>query len=116
MSRQVAKLDAAATLREAADKLAATETGVLVVVDQDRTDAVVSERDIVQSIAVGGDVDVVTVGEVASHGLVWCDVHDDAAELASRMAKEGVRHILVSQEGQLVGLVSARDLLQIFVG
>ena len=50
-------------------------------------------------------------GDVASTKLVWASAEDTVDEVANRMMEHYIRHILVEQDGSLVGVVSARDLL-----
>jgi CBS domain-containing protein len=100
-----------ATLVEVAKELAADEVGLLVVGSPTRVDGVVSERDLVRAIAAGRDLEHTAVRDVASTRIVWCDVVATVAEVAELMMEEYVRHVLVEEDGRLVGIVSARDLL-----
>lgn len=43
--------------------------------------------------------------------LVWCDASATIAEVATEMMEHDVRHVLVEDDGRLVGVVPARDLL-----
>ena len=46
------------------------------------------------------------------HGqLVWCDAESTVAAVAEEMMEHYVRHVLVEEDGRLLGMVSARDLL-----
>ena len=49
--------------------------------------------------------------DVASTNLVWCDASATVREVAERMMEDYVRHVLLEDDGRLVGIVSARDLL-----
>jgi len=48
---------------------------------------------------------------VASTDLVWCDIESTVDEVAVEMLSRYIRHVLVEEDGTLVGIVSARDLL-----
>ena len=52
-----------------------------------------------------------TAGDVAHRSLVWCDADAMVADVAELMMERYVRHVLVEDQGRLVGVVSARDLL-----
>ena len=72
---------------------------------------VVSERDLVRALAARRDPSSTTARAIARTRLVWCDVDSTVAELAEQIMKRYVRHVIVEHDGQVVGMVSARDLL-----
>ena len=49
--------------------------------------------------------------EVGHDTLVWSDITATVAEVATEMMDRYVRHVLIEDDGQFVGIVSARDLL-----
>jgi CBS domain-containing protein len=104
-----------ATLQQAAEKLVADDVGLLAVGTADQVEGVVSERDLVRAVALGRDPRTTPVTEVATTRLVWCDVTATVAEVGELMMEQYVRHVLVEEAGQLVGVVSARDLLGAYV-
>ena len=112
MSAQVARVDPEATLFEVARKLAAVEVGALVVGGVDRIDGIISERDVVIAIAERNHPDAILAGEVAVRdNLLWIGPEHSVGEAANLMIERGVRHALVGVDGNLAGIVSARDLL-----
>lgn len=104
-----------ATLYEVAALLSAGDIGALVVDDgsdgEDEATAVVTERDVIRALANLADPAEVLVHTVASTNLVWCDAEATVAEVAELMSSRYLRHILVEEDGDLVGIVSSRDLL-----
>ena len=104
-----------ATLYEVAALLAAGSIGALVVDDgsdgEDEATAVVTERDVIRALAELANPAEVLVHTIASTDLVWCDVESTVAEVAELMSSRFLRHVLVEEDGNLVGIVSARDLL-----
>ena len=107
----VLRVDPSADLWSVAAALAAADVGILVVGDGDDVQGVVSERDVVRALAAHRGAGETTAGDIAHRELVWCDVHADVADVAEEMMERYVRHVLVEDEGRLVGIVSARDLL-----
>ena len=79
--------------------------------DDPRPAALVSERDIVRAVAAGRNPATVSVSDLASTKLVWCDAEATVDQVAARMMDRYIRHVLVERDGALVGIVSARDLL-----
>jgi len=110
----VTEVPPSATLLEVADALAAGQVGAAVVREEGRVVGVVSERDLVGALARRAPMDEVTAGEVASTELIWADASAPVVEVANEMLLNYVRHILVEEDGELVGIVSARDLLGAF--
>jgi CBS domain-containing protein len=107
-----------ATLYEVAARLTEEGIGALVVDDggdgEDEAIAVVTERDLIRALADLADPAEVKVHQVASSDLVWCDAEATVAEVAELMAERYLRHVLVEQDGDLLGIVSARDLLGVY--
>lgn len=104
-------IGAAATLRDAAVAMDDVGIGCLVVGTEDAVEGIVSERDVVRAVAKGQDLDAGSVGDVASTKLVWADEGAPMGDVAMEMTEQWVRHVLVENDGRLVGIVSARDLL-----
>ena len=113
VAETITRIDADATLLEVADALAAGDIGALVVGDA-RPAGIVSERDLVFALAHRRDPETTTAGDVASTQLVWCDATATVAEVAEEMCERYVRHVLVEDDGRLVGIISARDLLGVY--
>jgi CBS domain-containing protein len=108
----VARVCAGASLHDVAVGMVASSVGALVVGERrDSATGIVSERDLVRALAEGRDPATTTAGDIASTTLVWCDADATIAEVAAEMMDAYVRHILVEQDGHLVGIVSARDVL-----
>jgi CBS domain-containing protein len=101
-------------VRAAAAAVVEQSVGMLVVGTTDDVVGVVSERDIVRAVAEGLDLDRVTVAEIASRQLVWLDADDNIGDAAEEMMEDYVRHVLVRDEGGLVGVLSMRDVLSAF--
>jgi signal-transduction protein with cAMP-binding, CBS, and nucleotidyltransferase domain len=110
----VVRVAADAMVADVAKAIVTREVGVVVVGDDERPTALVSERDVVRVVAAGNDPASVRALDVASTKLVWCNSEATVDEVAVRMMDRYIRHILVEQDGALVGIVSARDLLGLY--
>jgi CBS domain-containing protein len=110
MAESVDHIDPEATMQQVVDELNADEVGLLLVGSADHIVGVVSERDVVRMLAAGRELSTRAI-EVASPTPVWCDVTATVHEVAELMMEHYVRHVLVEDDGKLVGIVSARDLL-----
>ena len=110
-AEDVVRIDAAANMFDVADALAASEIGILVIERGDAVAAVVSERDLARALAARRDPVTTRAIDIGSSNIVWCDVTSTIGEVANEMMSRYVRHVLVEDNGRLVGVVSARDLL-----
>ena len=111
---RVARVEAGAMLFEVAEAMAAAGVGALVVGDLDRPSGIVTERDLAGALAARRDPATTTAGDIAHTSLVWCDAEATVAEVAAEMMTAYVRHVLVEEDGRLVGVVSVRDLLGVY--
>jgi CBS domain-containing protein len=83
----------------------------VVVMDGSKLAGIVTERDIVNLVAAGGDPQTVKV----AHGMTRRDIETvapktDIAQAADHMANRNIRHLPVVDTGKLVGIISIRDL------
>jgi len=116
LSPAVATILPTATLRAAAEAMAADGLGLLVVTDANGPTGVVSERDIVAAIAEDLALEDERVRDHCSDQIVAVDFDASVEEAARTMADAQIRHVVVTREGQLAGVVSVRDLLNILAG
>jgi CBS domain-containing protein len=114
ISAPVIKIAPDADLFGVCAALAGGGVGMLVMAENARLEGVVSERDVVQALADRRDPATTRARHIANSSLVWCDAEATVAEVATRMMESYVRHVLVEEDGVLVGVVSARDLLGIY--
>lgn len=55
----------------------------------------------------------ITVSEIMTRDIIVVTPEDDVEDLMSIMTKEDIRHLPVIERGELVGLVSAGDLVKV---
>lgn len=110
----VVDLPSACSLKDVVDTLIDGDVGIVVLKEADRVVGVVSERDVVRALHDSKDIDATKATEVASANISWCDSSASVNEVASEMTDHYVRHVLVEKGGELVGVVSARDLVGIY--
>lgn len=108
------RLSPQATLRSAAVDLAAARTG-LGIVDVAGS-GVITERDVLRAIAAGDDLDTARVGDHMTPQPVSVPSDTSLAEACDLMISRGVRHLLVSDDGELVGVLNMRDVVGVLSG
>jgi CBS domain-containing protein len=111
----VATIGPTATLREAAEAMASDSIGLLVVVDARGVLGVISERDIVSAVADSAELEQERVRDRLSDDLVSIDEDATIADAAATMAAASIRHLAVSRKGDVVGVVSIRDIVNVLL-
>jgi len=112
MSSPVHAIAVGTTARVAAGEMKERRLGSLVVTRGEVPIGIVTESDLVHKI-IGRDLNpyVTAVEQIMSTPLVSVDVNQSVEGVRDLMAKRRVRHLGVLEEGQIVGVISARDLL-----
>lgn len=105
------------SLRDSAQKAAAVmaEHGVgsLFVEEDGKVQGIVTEMDIVRKVvAANRPVSATTVGQIMSAPLITIDRARSVAEADELMSRHNIRHLAVTEEGRVVGVLSVRDLLR----
>jgi CBS domain-containing protein len=111
MADIIVRIAPSATMLDAVDALSAGDVGVVAVMERGKVLGVVSERDVVGAVAHRKPLESTLAVDVASKDLAWCDADSTVLEVAIEMSDRFIRHVLVERDGELVGIVSSRDLL-----
>lgn len=113
-------VDPEATLRAVAQTLAEESVGVVVVRGArppgspwSLAQGVVSERDIIRALADGLDPDRTRAQDVMTMDLACAAPHDSVLAVAGLMLDNEVRHVPLTEDGVVVGVVSERDALRV---
>lgn len=115
MSEVVLTVGPSHTLREAARMMVEKGTGAALVNDDERpVPCIVTERDLLISIGRGEDPDTELVAEHMSEGVVAASPDWSLEHAASEMSTRGIRHLVVFDEGDLVGILSIRDIVRVW--
>lgn len=107
-------LNSGDNVRTAASRMADANIGAAAVVDSGRLAGIFSERDLMaRVVAKGLDPDDTPVALVMSRELVVADPGEDLDAALLKMHSIHARHLPVVQDGELVGMISLRDLLEV---
>jgi CBS domain-containing protein len=126
MTRLLATIHFRETVREAADRMLEASIGLLLVGGRrtrhrpgqlstdghDDLAGILTESDLVSRVmAVDRYPYVTSVGDVMTSRLVTVGPEDSLTDAAELIVHQGVRHVVVTDGGEVVGVVSIRDLL-----
>jgi CBS domain-containing protein len=113
MSKVVLTIGPGHTLHQAAALMAKRNVGAAVVVDPDGAGpGILTERDILHSVAQGQDPDSERVGDHLTADLVFAAPDWSLEEAAAAMVKGGFRHLVVVEGGEPSGIISVRDVVR----
>ena len=113
MSDVVLTIGPAHTLREAARLMSARRVGAAVVLDGSADGAgILTERDILDSIGAGQDPDTERVADHLTDQLIFATPDMTLQDAAVTMTRNGFRHLVVLDGGEVVGIVSVRDIVR----
>ena len=103
------------TLREAAAKMVERGTGAALVTDADApTPGIVTERDLLVSVGAGEDPDVELVADHMSESVVAAAPDWSLERAAAEMSRRNIRHLVVFESGEPIGVLSMRDIVRVW--
>lgn len=115
MQTKFKTIDQKASVQAAAKRMTSQKIGSLLVEKQKQVVGIVTERDIVRKVvAKGANLTKVTVERIMSKPLLTIEATRSLHDAQDLMAEKGIRHLGVTRGGNLVGLISVRDLLVAF--
>jgi CBS domain-containing protein len=113
MSPAVLSVGPSHTLRDAARLMSERQVGAAVVNDPDGSGpGIITERDILLSIGAGQDPDTELVGEHVTSDVVYAAPEWSLEEAASAMVRGSFRHLIVIEQGEIIGILSVRDVVR----
>lgn len=101
------------TLREAAQKMVEKGTGAALVIDAELpAPSIVTERDLLISVARGQDPELERVADHMSEGVLSAAPDWSLERAAAEMSRRNVRHLVVFEDGDAIGVLSMRDIVR----
>jgi CBS domain-containing protein len=117
MSDVVLTIGPGHTIREAAAGMSRRNVGAAVVIDPEAPGpGVITERDILHTIGAGQDPDTELVADHLTTNLTFASPDWSLEQAAAAMVRGKFRHLVVVEGGQLVGVLSMRDIVRCWTG
>ncbi|MDR7279938.1 signal-transduction protein with cAMP-binding, CBS, and nucleotidyltransferase domain [Catenuloplanes atrovinosus] len=115
MSAEVLTVGPDHTLRQAARMMADRGAGSAVVLDPDAEGVgIMTERDLLKAIGAGLDPDTERTGAHLTWDVVYASPGWTLEEAALAMARGGFRHLVVLDDGEVLGVISVRDIMRVW--
>jgi CBS domain-containing protein len=112
MSRELLRAEPDEPLADAARHMVARGVGAVLVMDGERLEGILTERDILKAVAVGA-TDNARVRDWVTRNPETIEATDTTEHAASLMIHGGFRHLPVLDGDTVVGIVSIRDLMRV---
>lgn len=102
------------TLREVAARMSARKVGAVVVLDPDHDQpGILTERDILDAVGAGQDVDTERVHDHLTSDIVVAAPDWPLEKAAAAMVAGGFRHLVVCEGSEIVGMLAMRDIVRV---
>ncbi len=111
MSGDLLTVEGAMSVEDAVRRMNDRRVGAVLVLEGDRLVGVFTERDVLRAVAHGLTPDA-TVGDWMTRGPETIEPDDTAEHAAIIMIHGGFRHLPVVDAGNVVGILSIRDLMR----
>jgi CBS domain-containing protein len=113
MSTVVLTVGPGHTLRQAARLMSERKVGAAVVVDpESEGPGIITERDVLEAIGDGQDVDSELVQDHLTPRLVFASPDWSLEQAAMEMIRRGFRHLVVVDGSEIAGVLSMRDIVR----
>jgi signal-transduction protein with cAMP-binding, CBS, and nucleotidyltransferase domain len=115
MSEVILSVGPSHTLRDAARMMAEKRTGAALVLDEESPGPrIITERDILLSVGNGEDPDSERVADHMSDSVIAATLDWSLERAATEMSRRGIRHLVVYNGPELVGVLSMRDIVRVW--
>jgi CBS domain-containing protein len=112
MSRDLLTVEPGSPLQEAARQMDERHVGAALVLEGDALRGIVTERDVLRAVA-AGPIEGVSVSDCMTHHPETIDASETTGRAASLMIHGGFRHLPVTENDEVVGMLSIRDLMRV---
>jgi CBS domain-containing protein len=115
MHTDVLTVDPEATAFECARRMVEAHQGYAILLKEGRLAGIVTEWDfLAKVVARGVDPATTPVAALSSTPVATCDADTPTDEVVARMAREGIRRMVVTHAGRVVGMITSRDVITAF--
>jgi CBS domain-containing protein len=112
MSRDLLTVDPGDSVTDVAKRMVAKDVGAVLVYENAKLSGILTERDVLRAVADGLD-DATLVRDRMTANPETLDADDTTEHAAVLMIHGGFRHLPVMEAGEVVGVLSIRDLMRV---
>ena len=113
MQTSIETIESNTPVRRAAQQMAAKRIGALLVQQDGEMKGIVTERDLIHKVlSQGEDSSILPVKAVMNQPLIDIDINRTIHDASDLMAEKWIRHLPVTENHKIVGILSVRDLIR----
>ncbi|WP_454061840.1 CBS domain-containing protein [Candidatus Nitrospira salsa] len=113
MRRNIEQISGEETILTAAQHMTHKQIGALLVTESSKMIGIVTERDLIQKVmAFNHDPKHIHVSAIMNQPLIGIDINRTVHDASDLMAEKWIRHLPVTENGNIVGILSVRDLIR----
>ena len=117
MTKDLISVETKASVSEAASIMVRNEIGAVVVTKNNAPVGIVTEVDILKRCCIGKACsEELKTKEIMTSPLITIDANAAIGEAARLMSDKKIRRLLVTREGNIVGMVTEKDVLRATLG
>jgi CBS domain-containing protein len=113
MSTELLTVEPTLPITEVAKRMVAKDVGAVLVFDEGALCGILTERDVLRAVADGIDEASTLVRDRMTANPETLDADDTTEHAAVLMIHGGFRHLPVMDHGEVVGVLSIRDLMRV---
>lgn len=111
MTRKLIGVHPGDSVKKACEIMVDFDIGSLVVVENGKVVGFFTKSDIIRRVVIPGLPNDTPVKEIMTKDLVTVNANTPLREVLDLMAKKSIKHMLVEENGEIVGVFSLTDLL-----
>jgi CBS domain-containing protein len=109
MTKKLIGIDSKASFREGVAKMVEFSISSLVITNRDKVVGFITDTDVKRSVASGLTPDI-KIEKIMTTDLITVDIIASIREVLETMSKNKIKHLLVTEKGKVVGIITVRDL------
>ena len=114
MTRKLVKVNSEASVNECAKLMLKNGVGGVLVMDDGKLKGIVTEKDLVQDVVASNlNAKEVKVKDIMKKKIVSIDPSSDLYDALTKMSDEEVRRLPVIHKGNVIGVLTEKDILKI---
>ena len=111
MKREVIAINPDISIREASKVMSQHNIGSLLVLDDEKLVGILTERDILNLVAKGENLDEVKVKDVMSRNVITIESDKKIEDAVDLMLKHKIKKLPVMESGKIVGIITTSDII-----
>ena len=112
MTRDIVSVESSAGVKEAMDLMVEKNIGSVVVTRNGEMVGFLTERDVLKKCCPNTQCTVMKAQDIMSSPIVTIDADAAIGEAADLMAQKKIRRLLVTENGEIRGIITERDVMR----